>query len=466
MYSDILLKGWTEENQLQAPSMKDQPAFYRNLEKALDTRRQTQSLMSMKPRWDESVTDFTTCDFLSLSRSGRVREKFLAELASHPGFDLSASGSRIQYGNYSYLNEVEQEIADFHGAECVYLTQSGFAANVGVLSGVPLPGDAIVYDELAHASSHEGFHLSLAEHKIPFRHNSVEALREVLVTLKNTVPGFQTGTRSVLICVESIYSMDGDVCHLQEFVQVAKEEFPLGNAQFVVDEAHSIGVIGDRGKGLVCMLGLERDIAIRIHVASKALGSVGGMILCNKTIRYMLLNHARSITFSCAPSFPMVASIRAGYQCLMSGETQEAQETIQRNVKHFFTLLTSNPIWDEAVEEGLLRIPLLEDDWESRPFQTHIVPLRTRPGHVMFLFFQLTLNNMNAYPMVFPVVPKGETRIRLVFHAHNTFAQIDALVSTICDWASEMLSIQHADSEITLPKAARRVYAMQTAATA
>jgi 8-amino-7-oxononanoate synthase len=277
-YAEALIKEWAEVNRLQGPATKNAPAFYRNLEQALDYRRQEQSLMCLKPRWDESVADFTTCDFLSLSRSGRVREAFLKELEQNPKFDLAAAGSRIQYGNYSYLNQVENEIADFHGVETVYITQSGFAANVGVLSGVPLPGDAIVYDELVHASSHEGFHLSLAEHKLPFLHNDADSLRDVLVTLKDTQQKFEAGTRSVLVCVESIYSMDGDVCNLEEFVQVVKEEFPLGNAQFVVDEAHSLGVIGERGRGLVSLLGLEKEIAIRIHVASKALGSVGGMV--------------------------------------------------------------------------------------------------------------------------------------------------------------------------------------------
>ena len=111
------------------------------------------------------------------------------------------------------------------------------------------------------------------------------------------------------------------------------------------------------------------------------------------------------------------------------------------------------------VDEGILGIPLLED-WEQRQFQTHIVPLRTKPGHEMFLFFQLVLNNMNAYPMVFPVVPKGKSRIRLVFHAHNTLEQIDALVSKICDWAGEMLDIQQGEKG-SLPIAARRAYGMQ-----
>lgn len=279
MYAEDLIKTWAEEHHIRGPSMKNKPAFYRNLEQSLDSLRQDQSLKGLKPRWDETVADFTTCDFLSLSRSGRVREAFLAELASHPDFDLGAGGSRIQYGNYSYLNQVEQEIAEFHGTETVYITQSGFAANVGVLSGVPLPKDAIVYDELVHASTHEGLHLSLAEHKLPFRHNDPEAFRDVLISLKDQEPEFEAGTRSVLVCVESIYSMDGDVCQLEEFLQVVKEEFPLGNAQFLVDEAHSLGVIGDKGRGLVSLLGLEKEIAIRIHVASKALGSVGGMVL-------------------------------------------------------------------------------------------------------------------------------------------------------------------------------------------
>lgn len=276
MYHDLMLKGWTEEQRLRVPGMKDAPAFYRNLEQVLDTKRQGNYMMGFKPRWDQSVVDFTTCDFLSLSRSGRIREAFLKELADHPDFDLSAAGSRIQYGNYDYLNKVEQEIANFHGAESCYITQSGFVANVALLSGVPQAGDAIIYDELVHASTHEGLHLSLAQHKLPFRHNDPDALRDVLVGLKNTQPGFAAGTCSVLICVETFYSMDGDVCQLREFLQIVKEEFPLGNAQFIVDEAHSIGVIGERGRGLVSILGLESEIAIRVHVASKALGSGGG----------------------------------------------------------------------------------------------------------------------------------------------------------------------------------------------
>ena len=141
---------------------------------------------------------------------------------------------------------------------------------------------------------------------------------------------------------------------------------------------------------------------------------------------------------------------------------RQAQESIQRSVRHFFQALEANPIWEEAVDEGLLSIPLLED-WETRSYQTHIVPLRTRTRHEQFLFFQLLLNGINAYPMAFPVVPKGQSRIRLVFHAHNTPDQVDKLVTVICDWAKEMLEIERGTAENALPTATRKVYATQAA---
>jgi 8-amino-7-oxononanoate synthase len=149
-------------------------------------------------------------------------------------------------------------------------------ANAGTVAAVPLSGDAIVYDDAVHASTHEGMKLSLASHQLSFRHNDSDSLREALSSLKESHTAFASGSSSILIAVESVYSMDGDICPLEEPVQVAKELFPIGNAQFIIDEAHSNGVIGPRGAGLVNMLGLEKEIAIRIHMCSKALGSTGG----------------------------------------------------------------------------------------------------------------------------------------------------------------------------------------------
>ncbi|TVY41640.1 8-amino-7-oxononanoate synthase [Lachnellula subtilissima] len=364
MYSDILFKTWLQEQTPRAPLMKNEPAFYRRLEQSLDKARKDNGLITVKPRWDDTVVDLTTSDFLSLNRTGRIREAFKSELARHGDF----------------VSAPPREIADFHNSETAWIAHSGFFANVGVLEAVLLPGDAIVYDELSHASTILGMKVSMAAEKIPFKHNSLDSLRDVLESLKNSGPAFASGEQSILICVESVYSMEGDICPLKEFVDLAKEMFPAGNAQFIIDEAHSSGVIGPKGSGLVQMLGLEKEISIRLHMCSKALASTGGVILCNKTIRSTIIQNSRALTYSGAPSFPMVASIRAGYQLLISGETQKAQDDIQRNAKYFFELLTTDPICEEAIDEGLLTIPLA-DDWEQRSIHSHIIPIKT-PSHI------------------------------------------------------------------------------------
>lgn len=253
VYYKEFFQEWAAHQVLRRPSMKQsEPAFYRRLEQALDVHREKGALIILKPRWDDSVIDFTSSDFLSLSRSGRIRNAFMEELGSlGDDWRLSASGSRTQYGNYDYLRQVEDEIAAFHNAETAWVCHSGFFANISVLEAVALPGDAIVWDELSHASTVVGLRVSVAAHKLSFQHNNPDALRDVLTRLKTDDPAFARGDRSVLICVESVYSMEGDICPLREMVAVAKEVFPTGNAQFIIDEAHSNGIIGPDGAGLV-----------------------------------------------------------------------------------------------------------------------------------------------------------------------------------------------------------------------
>jgi 8-amino-7-oxononanoate synthase len=229
-YSDRMLAQWLQDHKPRAAALKDQPAFYRNLEKAIDVSRADHSLFVAKPRWDDTVLDFASSDFLSFNRSGRIREAFQEEMGRHEDFRLSASGSRVQYGNYNYLIQIEKELAKFHSAEAAYIAHSVFMANAGTVAAVPLPGDAIVYDDAVHASTHEGMKLSLALHQLSFRHHSSDSLREVLSSLKESDASFVSGNSSILIAVESVYSMDGDICPLDELVQVAKELFPFSNA--------------------------------------------------------------------------------------------------------------------------------------------------------------------------------------------------------------------------------------------
>jgi 8-amino-7-oxononanoate synthase len=101
------------------------------------------------------------------------------------------------------------------------------------------------------------------------------------------------------------------------------------------------------------------------------------------------------------------------------------------------------------------------EEYESLEYLTHIVPVLTRPKHELYLFFHLMLNNINAYAISFPVVPRGESRVRLVFHAHNDLEQAETLANVICEWAEEMLSIKNGKTENSIPSAARQVYSMK-----
>lgn len=320
-----MLESWIKDQKLKAPLMKDAPTFYRNLEEALDVRRADHAMFTRtKSAWKMGqAIDFCSNDLLSLGRTGEIREAFLKELARNPDFALYAGGSRLMDGNYDYIEEVEQEIADFHGAESALVVNSGYEGNMAIYSAIPRPGDVIVYDELVHASTHDGMEKSLALNRVAFRHNDVDALRETMANIFDTQPMIRDGSRSLLVSVESVYSMDGDVCPLLEMLEIAKEIFPKGNAVFIVDEAHATGILGPKGAGLVSALGVEKEIAVRLHTCGKALASTGAVILGNSTVRSVLMNFARSVIYTTAPSFPTVAGIRAAYNLLRTGATQK-----------------------------------------------------------------------------------------------------------------------------------------------
>lgn len=350
-----MLSEWINAQKARAPAMKNAPTFYRNLEEALDMRRKSHALYTIKTTlWKDggSSTDFSSNDTLSLSSSGRLRAALDAELAQNPGLPPGAGGSRLMDGNSTYLETVEDEIASFHGAEAGLFVTSGYEANLAIFAAIPRPGDAIVYDELVHASAHDGMEKSPATTRIPFRHNDPDALREALVSVRESEPLIRQGRRCVIIAVESIYSMDGDICPLRELVEVVREMFPAGNAQFLVDEAHSTGVVGPCGAGLVSELGLEKEIAIRLHTFSKAVASGGGeqphhrlhfscgdakkthkaIILGNQTIKTALTNLARSVIYTAAPAPPVVATVRSAYRLMRTGETKAVSHYFYRNI--------------------------------------------------------------------------------------------------------------------------------------
>jgi 8-amino-7-oxononanoate synthase len=313
MADATLLAEWFRDAPPKAPSMRGESVLYRNLEEQLDGRRKERAHMILRRNEPAPESkDFSTLDFLGLTHDGLLRKGFLEELAAHPDFKLGAGGSRVLNGNNPYIEEAEREIAAFHGGDTALLFHSGFEANVAILLAIPRPGDAIVYDELVHASMHEGMQGSLAPCKRSFKHNDVDDFREVLVGVRESEALIREGKRSVLIAVESLYSMDGDVSPLRELVQVAREVFPEGNAQFFVDEAHTTGVYGRQGRGYVDMLGLSDDIAIRMHTYGKALACTGGNVVPFSTPRpFVLTNSLQRLSSASRPSAKRSSTMRA-----------------------------------------------------------------------------------------------------------------------------------------------------------
>lgn len=124
-------------------------------------------------------------------------------------------------------------------------------------------------------------------------------------------------------------------------------------------------------------------------------------------------------------------------------------------------MITSNATWEEANKRGILSVPLSED-WEEEPFVTHIVPIWTRQRYSYWLVFHLHFCGFSAFPVEYPAVPKGQSRVRVAFHANNTQIQVDGFVGAICEWAQEMMEIEQggADGDRKIPKAARQVYAI------
>lgn len=314
--------------------MKTASVFYRNLEEELDVTRAQQNCAMLHHK--DVPSDFASCDVLAFGTSGLLRKAFLEELAKYPDFQLGSHGSRLLDGNSDYIEKLERDVANYHGAEEALIVTSGGVANEAIFETIPRPGDAVVYDELIHTSIHEGLKHSLVMCKKAFRHNDVDSFIEVLTDVRNSQPQIRSGKRSVIVSVESFYSMDGDVCPLPELIQAAKEIFPEGQAQFIIDEAHSSGTLGPNGAGFVSALGLEKEVAVRMHTFGKALSSSGGesppaafhigsglmlavgVILCNATVKKMLINTAKTVICSIAPSFTLLAGARAGYDLLKS----------------------------------------------------------------------------------------------------------------------------------------------------
>lgn len=332
-------------------------------------------------------------DFCSNDYLGIVKNQLLPV---HSQLQYGSTGSRLLSGNYSLIEETEKEIANFHCAEAALIFNSGYDANLGLLSSVPQRGDTILYDYLSHASLRDGIRLSFAT-AYSFLHNDMADLEAKL----------KKATGNVFVVTESVFSMDGDICPLPELIALCEAY----QASLVIDEAHATGVIGNRGEGLVQSLGLEDHCFARIHTFGKALGVHGAVILGSGQLRKYLINFARSFIYTTALPAETISHIRSSYEVFpsMNAEREHLRSLIDR--------FTRSDLPYQKIES-------------PTAVQAVIIPGNENAKQTAFV---LQGQNLDIRPILYPTVPLGKERLRVVLHAFNTERELDLLFKTLTD---------------------------------
>lgn len=355
------------------------------LEKKLQLRRENHSFRQLQ--LTEGKIDFCSNDYL-----GMVYQKKLS--SSGTQLASGSTGSRLLSGNYTLIEETEKKLARFHGADAGLLFNSGYDANIGLLASVPQKGDTILYDQLVHASIRDGIRLSFAKH-FPFGHNDMADLEKKL----------SQATGTIFIVTESVFSMDGDLCPLADLVRIAEQY----KAHLIIDEAHATGIVGKKGEGLVQDLGLEKKVFARVHTFGKACGCHGAIVLGSTSLKNYLINFARSFVFSTSLPEHSVEWINRVYDIFPGMHTE--REKLQLLIKHF-----------RQADIGYEKLI------SSTPIQVVIIPGNEAVKKVAD---ELQEQMLDVRPILYPTVPMGRERLRIVLHAFNTIEELTKLIGIL-----------------------------------
>lgn len=351
-------------------------------------QREGLSLLRTLSRNELNRIDFCSNDYLGLAKENRIEP--LIRLNNNIQFLQGSGASRLLSGNFEEAEHAEQIAADFHYADAALIFNSGFAANLALLSAIPYKNDVIIYDALCHASILDGIKLSKAENKA-FEHNDCNNLEQLLQV---------ESKGQKFIVIESLYSMDGDFAPLKEMALLAEKY----DAALIVDEAHAAGVFGENGKGLCAQNEMSDKVFARVVTYGKAFGLHGAAVLGSHTLRNYLINFGRSFIYSTALPRMSYFLIQQAYSLMP--QLNEEREKLLGLIAYF----------DEVFS-----------DTQSKGSQIKSI---SAPGNerVRKIALQLQKAGMDARPIVFPTVPKGKERIRICLHAFNTKEEIDLLL--------------------------------------
>lgn len=303
-------------------------------------------------------------------------------------YGCGAGASRLISGNMVLHEELEGRLARFKGTEAALVFNSGFQANVGLLSTLVGKDDLIFSDALNHASIIDGCRLARADVVI-YEHCDMNALEDRLKRAPQK-------TRRKLVVTETIFSMDGDVAPLPELVGLAERY----GAMVMVDEAHATGVLGAQGAGAVQEFSLANRIPIQMGTLGKALGVFGAYVACPHKVRDFLINRCRSFIFTTALP-PMVPAMVLAALDVLEREP-ERREVLRRN--------------GVELKEALERL-----GYELAPRPSHIIPVMIKDdGDCMKLASRLLELGVLAQGIRPPTVPPGTARLRVTAMATHT----------------------------------------------
>ena len=362
-------------------------------EAELNKRKASHLYRTWGPTLQPEKADFISNNYLGLA--GNTIELLDEQNSGEISFLPSGStGSRLVSGNHPILTELEEACAQFFNAESCLFFQNGYMANLALLSVAAGRQDTYIYDDACHVSLKDGMRLSLAT-RYPFRHNDPEDLERKL----------KKAVGRIFVVVESIYSMDGDLCALQSIAALAEKY----HAYIILDEAHSTGTIGPSGRGLTAMMGMEDRIWARIYTFGKALGASGAVLSISKRTKEYLTNFSHPVIYSTAP-MPVHAGIcLEQLRCLQQNPV--LTEKLQANITHW-NMSGESP--DSVISKN-----------KMSPVQYFLM---TGNENALHAAKHLESLGYQTKAMLSPTIKPGTERLRISLHSFNSSTQIDELI--------------------------------------
>jgi len=370
----------------------DYSIFAKELEKLKEQGLYTyiRTLESPQGSWlvinEKKVLNLCSNNYLGFANEERLKK---AAINAIEKWGVGPGAVRTIAGTFSIHEELEETLAKFKKVEATLFLQSGFVANQAVIPAITNEEDAILSDELNHASIIDGVRLSKAKRYV-WKHRDIKDLEEKLIEAD------KNGARRKLVITDGVFSMDGDLAPLPEIVELAEKY----NAMVMVDDAHGEGVLGSHGRGIVDHFELHGRVDIEIGTLSKAFGVLGGYIAGKKELIEYLKQKARPFLFSSPLSPADTAAALEATKIL-----QESDERVKK-------------LWDNAkyFKEEMKKLGF--DTGES---ETPITPVMLYDAKLSTQFSkELFEEGIFAQSIGYPTVPKGKARIRVMISAVHT----------------------------------------------